>query len=111
LTLNTLIYHQFIIKYFVLKMKTYATTLVALFAASAEARMWFGECPNIEWDSDFNYAAFAGKWYEQERDAMFTMEMDQMCSTGNYVLRDDGLLDVQFGTRIPMNLYRYSYSP
>ena len=92
-------------------MKTYAVTLAALFAASAEARMWIGECPNIDWITNFDHAAFAGQWYEQERDSWFTMEMDQMCSTANYVSRDDGLLDVQYGTVVPMRLYQWGYSP
>merc|ERR1712086_890196 len=75
------------IKYFVLKMKTYAATIAALFAASA------------------------GQWYEQERDAVFTFEMDQMCATANYQMNADGKLDAQYGAMIPMNFYQYGYSP
>ena len=41
-------------------MKSYAATLAALFAASAEARMWFGECPAVEYSTGFDHAAFAG---------------------------------------------------
>lgn len=92
-------------------MKSYAATLAALFAASTEARVWFGECPSVEWNTGFDHAAFAGQWYEQERDAVFTFEMGQMCSTGNYVLNSDGLLDVQYRALIPMNFYQYGQSP
>merc|ERR1712032_584391 len=93
------------------QMKTYTATLAALFAASAEARMWFGECPAIEWDTGFDHSAFAGQWYEQERDAWFTFEMDQMCSQANYVMRSDGKMDVQYGAMIPMTFWTWGYSP
>ena len=94
-------------------MKTFAATaaLASLFATTAEARMWLGECPSIEWNTGFDAAAFAGQWYEQERDAAFTFEMDQMCSTGNYELNSEGTLDVQWRAMVPMNFYQYGSSP
>ena len=44
-------------------MKTFAATaaLASLFATTAEARMWLGECPSIEWNTGFDAAASAGK--------------------------------------------------
>ena len=91
-------------------MKSYAAILASLVATS-EARVWFGECPAIDFDTGFDSAAFAGQWYEQQRDAAFTFEMDQMCSTGNYQLNDAGTLDVQWRALMPMNFYQYGSSP
>ena len=93
-------------------MKSYqAIAAAAIALQGAEARMWFGECPKVEWDTGFDHARFAGKWYEQERDSMLTMDMGQMCTTGGFNLRDDGLLDVQFRTLVPMDFMQYVQSP
>jgi len=46
-------------------MKTYQAAIAALFAATAEARLWVGECPSVAWNAGFDSAAFAGQWYEQ----------------------------------------------
>lgn len=91
-------------------MKTY-TTIAALALASVDARMWFGQCPTIEWESGMDHARFAGNWYEQKRDNWMTMDMGQECTTGAMRLRDDGRLDVQWRTFVPMNFMQYSQSP
>lgn len=92
-------------------MKTFQAVIAALFAATAEARLWFGACPSVAWNSNFDSAAFAGQWYEQERDAVFTFEMDQMCSTANYVLNGEGTLDASYRAMMPINFYQYGSSP
>ena len=92
-------------------MKTYQATIAALFAATTEARLWVGECPSIDFNTGFDSAAFAGLWYEQERDATFTFEMDQMCSTANYVMNSKGTLDASFRSMMPLNFYQYGSSP
>merc|ERR1719353_1237967 len=93
-------------------MKSFQAIAAAAIALhSAEARMWFGKCPTIDWDTGFDHARFAGEWYEQERDAVMTMDMGQICTTGGYKLRSDGLLDVQYRTQVPMNFFQYSQSP
>merc|ERR1712070_551455 len=92
-----------------LKMK-YAA-IAALFAASAEARLWVGSCPSVDWNTGFDSAAFAGNWYEQERGAVFTFEMDQMCSTAQYTLNAAGTLDTSFRAMMPLNFYQYGSSP
>ena len=70
----------------------YATLATAILAG-ADARMWFGSCPDVNWDS-IDASRFAGNWYEQKRDGFMTMDMGQMCTTGTYRLRGDGKLDV-----------------
>ena len=40
-----------------------------------------------------------------------TMDMGQVCTTGDYKLRSDGLLDVQYRTLIPMDFFQYGESP
>ena len=92
-------------------MKTTYAAIASLLAASASARIWVGECPSIAWNTGFDSAAFAGQWYEQERDAVFTFEMDQMCSTANYVLNSEGTLDAQYRAMMPLNFYQYGSSP
>ena len=91
----------------------YQTAIAAAIALhTVEARMNFGACPVVDWNtSGFDHARFAGRWYEQERDGFMTMDMGQVCTTGGYKLRDDGLLDVQYRTLVPMNFMQYSQSP
>merc|ERR1719454_2746532 len=92
-------------------MKTFQAVAAAILANSASARVWFGACPDVDWMTDFDSARFAGNWYEQERDAVFTFEMDQTCSTAAYTLNNAGTLDAQFRAMIPMNFYQYGNSP
>ena len=93
-------------------MRTFQAVVAALFAAEVtEARVWFGECPSVNWGTNFDSAAFAGNWYEQERDAVFTFEMDQMCSTAQYTLNNAGTLDASFRAMMPLNFYQYGSSP
>lgn len=90
-------------------MKTYQAVVAAFLAANAvEARLWFGKCPAVAWDTGFNTAAFAGQWYQQEVDAVFAFGGDSSCSTGNYVLNGDGDLDVQWRSK---GLFKYGTSP
>ena len=42
---------------------------------------------------------------------MFTFEMDQMCSTANYVLNSAGTLDSSYRAMMPINFYQYGSSP
>ena len=92
-------------------MKSYtAISAAALALLSAEARMWLGECPNVQWDTNFDHTKFAGNWYEQVRDGVMTMDMDQKCTTTTARARADGFVDVQFRTYVPM-MFDYSQSP
>ena len=76
-------------------MRTYQAVAAAFLATNAaNARLWFGECPSIDWNTGFNTAAFAGQWYEQERDAVFAYGSGSSCNTGNYKLNSQGTLDV-----------------
>ena len=84
---------------------------IAAAVAVADARMWFGACPAVNWDTDLDHARFAGQWYETKRDNLATMDMGQTCSTSTYALRGDGHLDCQYRAFIPMNWMSYSQSP
>merc|ERR1712086_981872 len=94
----------------------YTTAIAAALALhGADARMAIGSCPEIQWDSGFDHARFAGNWYEQKRDSWMTMDMGQMCSTAVYRSRADGTLDAQYRSLIPMSMsgkvMEYGQSP
>ena len=72
-------------------------------AMTADARMWFGGCPDVPMLSSLDQARFAGNWYEIERDAIFPMEMGQECSTQNYRVNSEGTLDLYFRADIMWN--------
>ena len=50
-----------------------------------DARMSFGECPEVSYQENFDMSAFSGKWYEVERDKIFTWEFGQECVTENFM--------------------------
>merc|ERR1719163_1251542 len=84
-------------------------TLSAALLAGADARMWFGSCPTVNWEV-IDTSRFAGNWYEDKRDSFMTMDMGQRCSTAVYRARSDNMLDVQYRTYVPMML-EYAQSP
>lgn len=95
-------------------MRTYQAVAAAFLASSVDARLWFGACPKVDWMSNFDSAAFAGQWYEQERDAVFAFSSDTSCSTGNYVLNSEGTLDVVWRAYYTLSLgglWQYGSSP
>ena len=66
--------------------------LLSTFAIiGTEARMSFGACPEMTYQENFDMNAFSGKWYELERDKIFTWEFGQECVTENFMpTSDDG---------------------
>ena len=64
--------------------------------AAANARMWFGDCPAVQYQENFDSDKFAGNWYEIERDAVFPFEMGQECSTQAYRSTGANSLDLYF---------------
>ena len=94
----------------------YTTAIAAALALhGVDARMGLGTCPDVNWDTGFDSARFAGNWYEVKRDNWMGMDMGQMCTTGTYRARADGAMDVQYRTLLPMdmdmNLMTYGQSP
>ena len=57
-------------------MKTSAIAVAAILSG-ADARMWFGACPKVNYATNVDPAKFAGNWYERQRDGMVTMDMGQ----------------------------------
>ena len=96
-------------------MKTFQAVAAAFMASNAvNARLWFGSCPAVDYNSNFNTAAFAGQWYQQESDAIFAYGGDSTCSTGNYVLNSAGNLDVVWRAYYYVSLsgiFNYGSSP
>lgn len=95
-------------------MKTYQAVAAAFLASSANARIWFGACPAVDWNTGFDTAAFAGQWYAAETDAVFAFGGDSQCSTGNYALNGDGNLDVVWRAKYTLStkgLWQYGSSP
>ena len=85
-------------------------TVLALTASaimSVDARMGFGSCPDVSVVQNLDKAAFAGKWYEIKRDASFTYEFGQECSTQEYKLDGNGDLSFIFRTFVPMMAFTY----
>merc|ERR1711937_625426 len=94
----------------------FTTAIAAVIALQgADARMGLGKCPDIQWDTGFDSAKFAGDWYEIKRDNWMGMDMGQMCTTGTYRARADGAMDVQYRTLFPVNMdmevLKYGQSP
>ena len=52
--------------------------------------MTFGECPEVQYQENFDMEAFSGQWYEQERDKIFTFEFNQECVTENFMATPEG---------------------
>lgn len=86
-------------------MKTYQAVLAALMANGASARLWVGACPEMNWISPFDSAAFAGQWYEQSKDAVFYFGGKSKCSTAEYTLNSEGTLDTAFRAKKAMGGY------
>ena len=59
------------------------TKLLSSFAALAtltNARMSLGGCPDVDYVSSLDAKAYAGKWYEIEKDPMFPYTMGSECT-------------------------------
>ena len=80
--------------------------LSALFAC-ASAKMSFGKCPDVNQVESLDKAAYAGLWYETERDMMFPMTMGSKCTFKDFTLDSNGDLELWFGAYQPM---MFSYS-
>ena len=82
---------------------------IALTAASvlstAEARMSFGLCPEVENVTTLDKEAYAGKWYQIEQDASFPFTMGGSCIFSDYKLDTNGDYDFHFGQ---YNWFKYS---
>ena len=83
---------------------TTVSTAMALFGAvsDVQGRFGMGPCPDAELVQDFDPSLFEGKWFEIERDALFTWEMGQTCTTQQYQLTPEGDLDLYFRCYIMM---------
>jgi lipocalin len=72
----------------------------------ADARMSFGKCPPVTMQSNFDVNQFAGKWYEIERDGIFTWEMGQECVTEHFYEKN-GEMSLHFRMQLWMALWTY----
>ena len=59
--------------------------------------MSVGSCPEVENMPTLDKAAYAGLWYEVEKDPMFPMTMGASCTFKEFTLDDNGDLDLWFG--------------
>ena len=73
---------------------------------TADARMSIGSCPTIEPVKNLDVAAYAGNWYEIERDPMFPYTMMTECTYKKFTVDDNGDMDLWFGA---YNEMRFSY--
>ena len=69
--------------------------------------MTIGKCPDVDYMDTFDTAAYAGLWYEIERDGMFPYTMGSSCTFKEFTLDSNGDLDLWFGAYQPM---MFSYS-
>ena len=72
------------------KSSTAAVAALALFSSSAEAKVSWGGCPNVQMMSDFDPARYSGKWYEIVRDRMNPMTLTADCVTKEFAPYDEG---------------------
>ena len=86
-------------------MKTTLMTMAAI--AAVDARMGFGQCPAVDSESNFDMSRHEGKWFEQQRDKLFTFEMGQECGTQIYRANAAGNYDLYFRAEIPMMFGQY----
>ena len=69
---------------------------------TADARMSFGSCPTTENVSNLDVTAFAGTWYQIERDPMTPMNWMTECSYKKYTIDDNGDYDFYTGVYFDM---------
>ena len=76
--------------------------VLSAFLAAASAKMSFGSCPDVSNMESLDKSAYAGKWYEIQRDPMFPYTMGSTCTFKEYTLDSNGDLDLWFGAYQPM---------
>ena len=81
--------------------------LSAALLAGANAKMSLGKCPDVQNMETFDKSAYAGLWYEIERDPMFPFTMGSSCTFKDFTLDSNGDLELWFGAYQPM---MFSYS-
>ena len=86
-------------------MKTFIVSALAI--ASSSALFTAGNtCPdNIPAVTDFDAAAYMGRWYEIQRDSWNWFELGAECVTATYTLRLDGQVTVYNRQLIPLGWY------
>ena len=74
--------------------------------SGVECRGSFGSCPEIETQIDFDQVRHSGKWYEAQRDKIFTWEMAQECGTQEFKVNQNGGSDFYFRAWFPFVSYQ-----
>ena len=88
-------------------MKTSAAIIASTLSLS-QAMLHFGKCPTPQVVNTMDRAAFAGNWYEIQRDNMFPMEITAECVTHEYKLTNESELDLRFRGWYAMMFFQYS---
>ena len=78
--------------------------LSAALLAGANAKMSLGKCPDVENMPSLDVAAYAGIWYETEKDPMFPMTIGSSCTFKEFTQDSNGDLELWFGAKYPMGM-------
>ena len=70
--------------------------------------MAFGKCPDVDNVTNLDKAAYAGLWYETERDQFFPFTMGSSCTFKDLTLDSNGDLDLWFGS---YSMFSYGGAP
>ena len=75
-----------------------AAFVAAFLASDAAARFFMGKCPKPEAMETVDVEKYAGMWYGQETDYMFTFSMlPSSCDFKKFTMNEQGNLDLWFG--------------
>ena len=87
-------------------MKTSAAIIASTLSLS-QAMLHFGKCPTPQVVTTMDRAAFAGNWYEIQKDLMFPYTMTAECLTHEYKLQSDSDLRFRFRGWSAMMFFTY----